>query len=348
MSPPAAPVDPAVTITPATLTGAQKAAVAVLALDEELAVRVLSQLDDTELRRLGRAVDELGPVADDALAAVFEELQREIGRTSVSGPSARRYLRRVAGVALGEARAQQLFMPDAAPEPSATELMRTARVETLGDLLADEHPQIAALILTLLPAKMAAKVLRQVPTALASDLLARLSALDEVPAHALQVAADSVARALASSGGLATSDTRDDFDGLAFSASLVNEMPAVDSDRLLEEVAAHDAEVGKRIREAMFVFEDLLNVDVRQMATVLREASSEVLVVALQGAPTELAAHFFAGLSKRVADTLRDDLASSPPRRVAEVEAAQREILELVSRLAREGKVVLPSRGGDQ
>jgi flagellar motor switch protein FliG len=329
------------------LSGPHKAAIAVLALDEELAAKVLSQLDEDDLRKLARAVNELDHVGDDTLAVVFEELDRALhGKgASVIGAGATAYMRRLTGSAIGEERAARLFAPVAAAEPAPIEVLRTARVEALADLLIEEHPQIAAMVLTQLPARLASKVLRQMPAQAAGDLLARLSDLDEVPEHAVTEASESVVRALASAGGLSTSDRRADFDGLAFSAALLNEMPKDDGDRMLERVAEHDDAAAKRLREAMFTFEDLMRVDQRQMATLLRAASNEALITALQTAGDDLREHFLGALSKRAAGTLRDDLAAMPPRRVAEVEAAPREIVELATRMAAEGTLQLPPRG---
>ena len=203
------------------------------------------------------------------------------------------------------------------------------------------------MVLTQLAPGVAAKVLNLMPPALAADLTARISALDEVPEHAVAEASESLVRALEAAGGLASSDTRSEFDGLAFSASIINEMAADAGDAMLEKIGEVDERAASRIREAMFTFEDLERIATREMGQLLRAVQSEVLIVALQTATAELKDHFLSSLSQRAAATLRDDLASSPPKRLSEVENAQREVVEAAMKLAGEGKLTLPARGGE-
>lgn len=332
------------------LTGRQRAAIAVLALDEPLAAQILAQLEEPELKALAKAVDELDVVGDDLLLSVIEDLEKALtGPLSVSRAGGRAYMRKLAQAALGDDRAHKLFAPPPSEQPNPTELLRSARVNTLADLLVEEHPQIAAVVLTQLPARTTSKVLSLMPSAVAADLLGRISDLDEIPDLAVAEASESLVRALAAAGGLASSDAHSEFDGLAFSASILNELPQDDGDKLLEHVAERDDATARRIREAMFTFEDLLRIDAREIAGLLRAIQADTLVVALQTAGNDLRDHFLNALSKRAAATLRDDLAAMPPKRVSEVEAAQREIVELTMRLAAEGKLTLPPRGsGDE
>ena len=323
-----------------------KAAIAVLALSEEVAAEILAQFDDRELKALAAAVDDLDMVPGEALVAVLDELVKAMaGPVSVARTGGAAYVRKLAAQSLGAERAQRLFAPPDEPSPSALEQVRSARVESLAELLGDEHPQIAAVVLSQLPARTAAQVLRAMPDDRAAEMTARLATIEEIPESAIAAASESLARALAATGGLASSDRRNDFDGLAFTAALLNELPAEQGDALLDRVGRADAGIATRVREAMFTFEDLLRIEQRQMAPLLRAVQSEVLVVAMQTAADDLRQHLLGALSQRAAQTLREDLASSKPRRVAEVESARRQIVEAATRLAAEGQITMPPRG---
>ncbi|MBP6633811.1 MAG: hypothetical protein KBG28_12560 [Kofleriaceae bacterium] len=326
-----------------------KAAIAVLALDEATATAVLGSLDEAELKKLSAAVDELDVVPDELLFSVLEELERALQRpVAVGRGGGGAYVRRLAGAALGEERANRLFAPPRVDGPPPLELLKSARVETLSTLLAEEHPQIAAVILTQLPSRTAAKVLRNLEPALAAQLLSRLSSLDDIPAHAIAEATEILVRALAATGGLGDADVRAEFDGLQFSASIINELPQATGDSLLEKIGETDQAAAGRIKEAMFTFEDLLRVEARQLGPLMSAVQSETLVVALSTASPELRDHFLSALSQRAAATIRDDLSAMAPKRVSEVEQAQREIVDLAMRLADEGKLQLPPRGGEE
>lgn len=330
----------------AVLTGPQKAAIALLSLDEDVAAGVLARMAEPDVRRLVDAVEEIDEIGFDVIERVLEELERGLINPLALVRSGRpRYVRRLANRAFGVERAQKLF--GIAPPPSEPlQLLRTARVTALADLLADEHPQIAAVVLTQLPPAVAAKVLQAMPEAISADLATRISNLEEVPEHAVHEASESLVRALEAAGGLASSDARAEFDGLAFSAAIVNELSSEAGDHLLEQIAQRDEEAAARIREAMFTFEDLAKISTRELVNLLRSVQSEVLVISLQTASPELRDHLLGSLSQRAAATLRDDLASATPKRLTDVEAAQREIIEAAMKLAAEGKLTMPDRGG--
>jgi len=330
------------------MSGAKKAAIALLSLNEEVAAQVIGRLPNAEIRRLCEAVAELGEINADVISSVLEDLERGItGPMVMVRGGGSPYMKKLVDRALGVDRAQKLFGAPPAPTPEPLMLLRTARANALAMLLTEEHPQIAACVLTQLPPNVAARVLALMEPEVAADLAGRIAELDEIPEHAVTEASESLVRALEAAGGLATSDSRSEFDGLAFSASIVNEMTSEDGDRLLEKLGDRDQTVATRIREAMFTFEDLLDISARELGALLREVQSETLVVALQTATNDLKEHFLSSLSQRAAATLRDDLSAAPPKRLSEVEAAQREVVEAAMRLAGEGKITMPARGGE-
>ena len=329
------------------LDGPQKAAIALLSLDEEIATQVLGKMADADVRRLIEAVEHLEDVGGDVITVVLEDLER--GLTSplaVARTGGTKYVRKLADAAFGADRAQKLFGA-IAPPTDPLQLLRTARVHAIAQLLTEEHPQIAAVVLTQLPSGVAAKVLALMPPDAAADLTARISELEEVPEHAVAEASESLVRALEIAGGLATSDARSMFDGLAFSAAIVNELSSEAGDDLLGKIAERDEAAASRIREAMFTFEDLQRIAARELGNLMRAVQSETLVTALQTATTDLREHLLSALSQRASATLRDDLSAASPKRLSEVEAAQREVVEAAMKLAAEGKLTMPTRGGE-
>jgi flagellar motor switch protein FliG len=330
------------------LDGPQRAAIALLSLDEDVATKVLSKMADADVRKLVAAVEQLDEVGADVIARVLEDLERVItSPLAVVRTGGTKYVRKLADAAFGSDRAQKMFVTVTPPTTNPLELLRTARVNPLAQLLTEEHPQIAAVVMTQLPAGVAAKVLALMPTDVAADLTARLSELEEIPEHAVAEASESLVRALELAGGLATSDAREAFDGLAFSAAIVNEMSSEAGDELLGKVAERDEAIASRIREALFTFEDLLRIAGRELGNLMRAVQSETLITAMQTATGELRDHLLSALSQRAASTLRDDLASASPKRLSEVEAAQREVVDSAMKLAAEGKLTMPGRGGE-
>jgi flagellar motor switch protein FliG len=116
---------------------------------------------------------------------------------------------------------------------------------------------------------------------------------------------------------------------------------------MIDAIKAQDPELGEQIKDALFVFENLLKVDDRGVQSILREVQADVLSVALKAADEEIKEKIFKNMSKRAVEILKDDISAKGPVRLSDVEAAQKEILGVALRLAEEGTITLAA-GGDE
>ena len=328
------------------LTGPQKAALVILGLDEQIACDVLRHLEEGELRRLTASVEVLDTLPVDALDRVFTDFADKMKRPFLPR-SGGDYVRRLTAAAFGDEKAKRLFAP-ALINPQPLEAIKTARIGTLAELLGEEHPQVAAVILSRLPREQAAKVLGLMPEERQVDLLGRIASLEEIPVRAVEVASEALAKALAASGGLSDKKEQEEFDGVSFAAGLLNEMLPADSERILGALSEQDTKVAPKIREAMFTFEDLGRLDLRTLQVLMREIPGESLLIALKTASESLRNHFLSAVSTRAAEQMREDLSLMPPTRLSDVEKAQREIVEIATRLAGEGRIVLPGASSNE
>ena len=170
--------------------------------------------------------------------------------------------------------------------------------------------------------------------------------LKEIPAQTLHLASEVLARSLASDGVLG--EEQRTFDGVAFAAGMLNAMPAETTTRLLDDVSQRSEPAAKKIREAMFTFEDLGRLTSRAIAPLMREVQPDQLVIALKTASEDLRLVFFGAISSRAAASMMDDLSMMPPMRLSDVEIAQRAVVAVAMRLAAEGKLVLPTNGKEE
>jgi flagellar motor switch protein FliG len=167
----------------------------------------------------------------------------------------------------------------------------------------------------------------------------RVASLDTVQPQALQELNDILEKQFS---GSAASQTKT-MGGYKVAAEIMNNLDGSVEAELMESIKELDEDMGNQIQDLMFVFDNLKEVDDRGIQTLLREVSSEVLVVALKGADEELKEKIFKNMSKRAAELLRDDLETKPPMRLADVEAAQKEILITARRMADAGEIMLGS-----
>jgi len=139
-----------------------------------------------------------------------------------------------------------------------------------------------------------------------------------------------------------------EMEGVDLAVQLFMNMDRQTESSLLESIGQQDEEIADVIRERMFTFDDLLEVDDRGIQMVLRNIENTTLVLALKGADEPMLAKFLSNVSQRVADSLREDLDTMGPVRLSEVEGAQQTIANTARQLVERGEIVIPGRGEDE
>ena len=136
--------------------------------------------------------------------------------------------------------------------------------------------------------------------------------------------------------------------GIRTAANILNFMDTSLESQIMDFVREHDADLGQNIQDLMFIFDNLIEVDDRGIQALLREVSSDTLIIALKGADEGIKEKILRNMSKRAGEMLRDDLEAKGPVRLSEVEAAQKEILTVARRMAEAGDISLGGKGGDE
>jgi len=221
--------------------------------------------------------------------------------------------------------------------------LKWMEARSVADIIRNEHPQIQAIVIAYLDSDQSAEILGYFPEKVRLDIMMRVASLDTVQPSALQELNDILEKQFS---GNAASQTKA-MGGYKVAAEIMNNLDGSIEAELMEGIKEIDEDMGNQIQDLMFVFENLKEVDDRGIQALLREVSSDVLVVALKGADDELKEKIFKNMSKRAAELLRDDLETKPPMRLADVEAAQKEILITARRMADAGEIMLGG-GGDQ
>ena len=116
---------------------------------------------------------------------------------------------------------------------------------------------------------------------------------------------------------------------------------------VMANLRTYDESMAQKIMDEMFVFDNIMEIDDRGIQVILREVQSESLIIALKGTSDEMREKIFKNMSQRAAEMMREDLESKGPVRLSEVEAQQKEILQVVRRLADEGQIQLGAKGED-
>ena len=320
------------------LTGVQRAAVLLLSLGEVDAAEVLKHMDAKEVQKLGLAMATMGAVSREQVGKVMDDFQGALDRQTSLGVGADDYIRAVLVQALGEDKAGSLIDRILlGRNTTGLDTLKWMDPRAIADLVRHEHPQIIAIVLSHLDPDQAADALKLLPERTRADVLLRIATLDGIPPNALNELNEIMERQFAGNQNLKSSAVG----GIKVAANILNFLDTGQDQSLLGAISKVDAVLGQRIQDLMFVFDDLIELDDRELQTVLREVSGERLGIALRGADPKVRDKITRNMSQRAAEILLEDMEARGPVRLSDVEAAQKEILTLVRRLADEGSINL-------
>lgn len=322
------------------LSGVQRAAIVLLSLGEQQAAEVLKHMSAKEVQKLGVAMTSVGSISRDSVVRVFDQFVDVLAQPSL-GSGADDYVRAVLVQALGEERASSLIDRILlGRNTSGLDSLKWMEPRAIADLVRNEHPQIIAIVMAHLDPDQAAEVLKCLPERARSDVLLRIATLDGIPPHALNELNDVMARQFAGSQNIKSSSVG----GIKVAANILNFMDGGQDEALLGAISEVDGALGVQIRDLMFVFDNLAELEDRAMQTVLRDVPSDKLAVALRGADPRVKDKITANMSQRAAEILVEDMEARGPVRLAEVESAQKEILAIVRKMAESGEIQLSAK----
>jgi flagellar motor switch protein FliG len=264
-------------------------------------------------------------------------------RTSL-GFDAGSQIKHIMQKALGHDRAENMLARITPQEKSSgLEALKWMDARTIVNLVENEHPQIIALVLAHLDASIAAEVLQLLDEDLQADLVYRVATMGPVTQDAIEDLERLLLRpvAPAKSGGTTKRG------GTTDAAQIVNNARKSAEQRIIKALQKLDKNVARSVEDEMFVFDNLMALDDKNLGTLLRSVDGEILVVALKGADERMKTKMFGCMSSRAAQSIQDAIADKGPMRLAEVQEAQKEVLAIARRLAAEGTIMLGGKGDD-
>jgi flagellar motor switch protein FliG len=295
-----------------------------------------------EVQRVGAAMSKLANIEQEHVQLVMSNFMEQVRNLTGLGVGADNYIRNMLVSALGEDKAHGLIDRILlGGNTTGLDTLKWMEPRSVADIIRNEHPQIQAIVIAYLDSDQAAEIMGYFTDTTRLDIMMRISALDIVQPSALQELNDILEKQFAGNAGSQTTT----MGGYKCAAEIVNNLDSSLAGQLLDAIKQMDEETGTQIEDLMFVFDNLTDVDDRGIQGLLREISSEILIIALKGAEPDLQQKIYSNMSTRAADLLRDDLEAKGPVRLSEVEAAQKEILTIARRMADAGEINLGGSG---
>jgi len=329
----------------AELDGTQRAAILLMSLGEQDAANLLKQLDAKDVQKLGLAMAELKEVSRDQMTSVLETFISVVDGKSDIASGSNEYVRRVLTQAVGKQKTDLLLdRVSTGQTGQGIEALKWMEAKAVAQIIGGEHPQIAAIVLSHLEPEQAASIMPLLTEEMRTDVLMRIASLNEVPQSALTELDQLVEKQASVTAPVPLRK----IGGARTVANILNAMEKDKSGDELGKIERADTQMHGQIKDLLFIFDNLLDIDDRGIQALLRDVGSDTLAVALRGAEPEVQDKILKNMSKRAAEILKDDMEARGPVKLADVEAAQKEIVVIAQRLAEEGTITLGGKGAGE
>lgn len=320
------------------LTGGQKAALLMIALGDEIATHVYPHLNDSEIEDLTMQIANVGKVDSESFHEVFEDFYQTVIAEKYISEGGVDYARDILEKALGSDKADEVVQKlSTFLQVTPFDFIRRTDPSNLINFLRNEHPQTIALVLAYLKPNQASAVLGQLPQDIRTDVTRRIALMDRTSPEVIR----EVERILEKNLSSVMSQEMTQAGGVTSVVQILNNVDRSTEKSILENLEKEDPDLVAEIKNMMFVFEDIVQLDDRSIQQILREVDTKELSLALKGVPEDVKQKIIKNLSKRAGEMLLEDMEFMGPVRLKDVESAQQRIVRVIRSLEDEGEVVI-------
>lgn len=325
------------------MTGSQRAAVIMLLLGEDQASTIVQFLEPREVSTIGESMVEASSLSQGLVNKVLDEFLSTLEDQTSLGVGNKDYVQNVLNRGLGVEKAGTVLrkiMP--ATSNKGLEILQWMDARSIAEIISGEHPQISAIILSVLEADIAAQVLALLPEKSRVDIVRRVATMEAIQPAAMRELEGMMTQQFSQTSAQSTS-----VGGIESAATIMNFTNADVVTSVMGAMAITDEAVATQIQDKMLTFDDLAEVDNKGIQKLLSAVGSEVLMAAIRGADDATKSNFLDNMSDRARLLFLDDLEAKGPIRITEVEAAQKNILRIARKLADDGEIVFVGNGND-
>ena len=327
-----------------TMTSTERAAVIMLLLGEQQAADIIRFLSPREVQALGGAMVGVADLSQEAVNVVLDEFVATIKNQTNLGLGTTDYVENVLRRALGEDKAATVLgriMPGSSSK--GLEILRWMDARSIGEMIREEHPQVIAIILSVLEYDVAADVLNFLPRENRAEIIQRVASLETVQPSAMDELEGIMKQQFSNSSSAKSSS----FGGVKTAAKIMNFTKVDLETSIMEGVNTLDEMLAMRIQDSMFTFDNLTGVDNRSIQVLMRNVEPDMLMTALKGADEIVKDKFLDNMSQRAKVMFMDDMEAKGPIRITDVEDAQKAVMRIARKLSDSGDLVLAGRGDD-
>jgi flagellar motor switch protein FliG len=316
-------------------------------LGEEAGAELIKQFSEEEVQSISREIARVSQISSEEADTILGEFHQMVMAREYVMKGGLDYAKKMLVSAFGAEPGKKLLervVKTMGHDFASFDALHKADPQQLAKFIHSEHPQTVALILSHLSAPQAAALLISLPAEIRSDVALRMANLDQISPEVINKIAGIIGQKLQSLGEV----NRESYGGVRAVSEMFNRLDSVVSKEILETIEEQDPALVETIRHLMFVFEDLLLIDINGMKELTTRVDRKVITMALKGTSEQLRNHFLQCLSSRGAEMMREEMDSLGPVKIKEVEAAQQQVIATFRTLEADGVISLKGAAGEQ
>jgi flagellar motor switch protein FliG len=327
------------------VTGLQKAAMLMVALNVEAASAVLKHMDPVDVEMITAEISKVKNVSSKTVDSVIYDFYNMV--------TAREYVLE-GGLDYAQAVLEKTYGPSKASEIidkikrlttlKGFDVLKKAEPAQLVNFLNKEHPQTMALILSQLAPDQTAAALKELPEDLRVDVAFRIATLGKISPQTLK----QIEHVVDEIAGASMSQSVGKLGGPKCLAAILNRANVSMAKEILTKLEDVDPETSYEVKRLMFIFDEIVNINDKDIQKILREVDRKDLALALKTADEKLREKIFKNMSERAADLLKEELQYMGMVKLKEVENAQAKIIDVIKALEEQGEISLNMRGGPE
>ena len=330
----------------AEVTHLRKAAILLLAVDQESASTLLRELETKPVEDVTRELASLGPISNETRSAVLKEFYDLAMARTWAREGGLEYARALLLQSMDDPKEADRILQQIKQQVRKTpfSFLQKAESENLLTFIQDEHPQTIALIVSHMPYHKASEILAGLPNPKQIEVVKRVANMEQTNPEVIA----EVERGLESRLSNLLDQSFEKIGGIETVAEMLNLVDRNTEKSVMEGLESEDPDLVEQIRRLMFVFEDINHVDDKGIQKVLKEIDNDQLSLALKTASEDLKEKIFRNMSARAAEMIKEEMEFMGPVRISDVEAGQQQIVDLVRRMVDSGEIVIAGRGEEQ
>lgn len=326
------------------LTGRQKAAILLISLGPEVSAQIFKHLRDEEIEQLTLEIANVRKVDNVEKEAILAEFHQICVAQEFISQGGIAYAKDILEKALGSQKALDIINRlTATLQVRPFDFARKADPAQILNFIQNENSQTIALVLAYLQPEQSSIILSSLPQEKQADVAKRIALMDSTSPEVIS----QVERVLEQKLSATVTQDYTNAGGIASIVQILNGVDRGTERTILDSLEIQDPELAEEIKKRMFVFEDIVNIDNRSIQRIIRDIENADLQLALKVASEEVREAIFKNMSKRMAETFREEMEFMGPVRLRDVEEAQTRIVATIRRLEESGEIIIARGGGD-